>query len=222
MAVGAQQDLDPRPEGPDGADEAAQEGADLTPTRPLARAQQRGHEPPLAVKDDDRLEAVIVVVGVEQAKLLVAMDAVEGVVDVEHDALRHLPERGAILVDQRPPEAQQRADVGQVFQPRDRRLRAQFFARWQAVERQFEHRVAAQCVGIVAVFVTGGDHQHAEADDLGQAVLNLLRCARIVEAGGQAIGHTQPPLDLAQRQQAAFRGQPAAVEAGDHGLAPNR
>ena len=93
--------------------------------------------------------------------------------------------------DQRPPEGQQRADVGQVFQPRNRRLRAQFFARLQAVERQFGHRVAAQCVGIIAVFVTGSDHQHAEADDLGQAVLNLLRCARVVEEGCQAIGYTR-------------------------------
>jgi hypothetical protein len=62
VAVGAQQDLDLRPVRPNGTDETAQEGADLTPARPLARAQQRGDETALAVKDDDRLEAVIVVV----------------------------------------------------------------------------------------------------------------------------------------------------------------
>ena len=45
---------------------------------------------------------------VEQAQLLAAMHAVEGVADFEHDALGHLPERGAILLDQRPAEAQQR------------------------------------------------------------------------------------------------------------------
>jgi hypothetical protein len=34
--------------------------------------------------------------------------------------------------------------------------------------------VAAQDIGVIAVFVTSGDHQHAEADDLGQAMLNPL------------------------------------------------
>ena len=70
VAVGAQQDLDPGPSRPDRADQAAQEGADLMPARALARPQQRGHEAALAVEDDDRLEAVIVVIGVEQPQLL--------------------------------------------------------------------------------------------------------------------------------------------------------
>ena len=137
-----------------------------TPARPLAGPQQRGDKTALAVEHDDRLEAVIVMVGVEQAQLLPAMHAVEGIVDIEHDALGHLPERAAILLDQRPPEAQQRPPVGQVFQPRDRRLRAQLLTRGQTIQRQLEHRVAAQRVGVVAVLVPGGDHQHAEADDL--------------------------------------------------------
>ena len=67
MRIGAQQDLDPRPEAAEGADEAAQEGADLMAAWPFARAQQRGDETPLAIKHDDRLEAVIVMKGVEQA-----------------------------------------------------------------------------------------------------------------------------------------------------------
>ena len=153
MAVRAQQDLDLGPMGANRADEAAQKGADLVPARPLARPQQRGHEPPLAVKDDNRLEAVIVVKGVEQAQLLAAMHPVEGVVDIEDDALGHPPERGAVLLDQRPAQAQQRPPVGQVFQPRDRRLRAQLLIRGQSVQRQLEHRISAQCGGVIAVLV---------------------------------------------------------------------
>ena len=99
---------------------------------------------------------------VEQAQLLAAMHAVEGVVDIEDDALGHRSERAAILLDERPPKAQQRPPVGEVFQPRDRRLRAQLLARRQAIQRQLEHRVAAQRIGVVAVLVPGGDHQHAE------------------------------------------------------------
>src|SRR5205823_9696515 len=111
MAVRPQEDLDPGPMGTDRADETAQKGTDLVPARPLARPQQRSHEPPLAVKDDNRLEAIIIVKGVEQAQLLAAMHSVEGVVDIEDYALGHAPERGAVLLDQRPAEAQQRPPV---------------------------------------------------------------------------------------------------------------
>ena len=158
---------------------------------------------PSAVKHDDRLEAVIVIVGVEQAQLLAAVHAVERVVDIEDDALWHRSERAAILLDQRPPEAQQRPPVRQVFQPRDRRLRAQLLARGQAIERQLEHRVAAQRVGVVAVLVAGGDHQHAKPDDLRQAMHDLLRHPRVLETGRQAVG--QAPAGVRSRARPASR-----------------
>jgi hypothetical protein len=98
-------------------------------------------------------------------------------------------------------------------------LRRQIFARGQTIESQLEHRIAAQRVGVVAVLVAGGNHQHAKADDLRQAVHYLLRHPRVLQAGRQAVGNTQPAFDLAQGQQTAFRGQPAAVKTGDDGLA---
>src|SRR5690242_20763740 len=48
---------------------------------------------------------------------------------------------------------------------------------------------------------------------------DLLRRSRVLQTAGQAVGQTQPAFNLAQRQQAAFRGQPATVKTGDHGLA---
>jgi hypothetical protein len=77
------------------------------------------------VHDYNRLESIIVIEGVEQPQLLAAMHAIEGVVGIEHDAQRHLPKRGAILFDKGLSEPQQSPPVGQVFQSRDRRLRAQ-------------------------------------------------------------------------------------------------
>ena len=88
--------------GPDGADEAAHKATNLHPARPPARSQQRGHETPLAVEHNDRLEAVIVIVGIEQAQLLAAMHPVEGVVDIENDAPRHRSQRAAILLERAP------------------------------------------------------------------------------------------------------------------------
>src|ERR1700739_3858738 len=87
MAVGAQQDLDLGPMAADGADEAAHQAANLHPARPLARPQQRGDKTTLSIKYDDRLEPIIVVVGVEQTELLAAVHPVERIVDIEADAL---------------------------------------------------------------------------------------------------------------------------------------
>ena len=150
------------------------------------------------------------------------MDGVEGVVDVEHDAARHLAEAGAVQPDHGAGHAQQGAHVRQVLEPRDGRLRAERGAVGQPLERELEDRVVPQAVGVVAVLVAGGDHQHAEAQDVGEAVPDPLRRARIVDAGGEAVGDAEPALDLAQRQQAAVGGELPAVEAGDERLAGDR
>ena len=42
----------------------------------------------LRIEDHDRLEAVLVVVGIEQLELLGAMGGVEGIVQIEHDPVR--------------------------------------------------------------------------------------------------------------------------------------
>jgi hypothetical protein len=78
-----------------------------------------------------------------------------------------------------------------------------------------------QAVGVVAVLVAGGDHQNAEAQDVGHAVYDT-RGPRIDHAVGQAIGDAQALLDLAERQHAAIRGKLATVEAGDDGFAGHR
>src|SRR5215469_16403623 len=67
MTVGAQQDLDLWPMAAHGANQTAHKAADLHPARPFAGPQQRGDKTALCVEHNDRLEAVIVVVGVEQA-----------------------------------------------------------------------------------------------------------------------------------------------------------
>ena len=222
VAVGAQQDGHLRPIGADRADQAPEKGADLDALRPLRRAQDGGDEAALAIEDDDRLEAVVVIMGVEQAQLLAAVHRVEGVVDIEDDALRHLPERAAVDVDQSPAQAQQRPRIREVLQPRDGRLRTQVPTRRQPFERHLEHRIEAQAGGVVGVFVPGRDHQHPEANDVRQGMHGALGITRIVDAGGQTIGHFEPALDLAQNQQTAIGGQTAAVEAGDDLFAGNR
>ena len=164
-------------------------------------------------------QPVFVIMGVEQPKLLAAVDGVEGVVDVERDPLRHPPERGAIEIDHGPAHAQQRPLARQVLQPRDGRLRAQRAARRRLIQRHPEHRIEPQAGGVVPVLVSGGDHQQPEADDLGQSMDGLPGRPWIIQAGGQSRRHAKAGLDLAQRQHPGIRGKLATIEPGHHRLA---
>src|SRR3954452_16933022 len=84
MAVGADQDPDPRPVGLDLAHQAAQEGTDFATFGPLGRTQHCGDEAALATEHHDRLEVVFVVMRVEQAQLLLAVPGVERVIHVQY------------------------------------------------------------------------------------------------------------------------------------------
>ncbi len=150
------------------------------------------------------------------------MNRIERVVDVKRDPLGNLAEGRAIEIDHGAAHAQQRAHVGQVFQARDRRLRAQFALGRRQIHRNLERRVAAKTRGVVAVFVAGGNHQQPKTNDVGQAVGDLIGRARINHAGGEPIGDAKAPFDLAQRQNAAIRRQQAAIELDHDDLAARR
>ena len=90
------------------------------------------------------------------------------------------------------------------------------------IQRQLEDRVMPQSVGVVAILVAGGDHQHPETQNVGNAVPDPLRQARVVDAGGKTFGNAEPLLDLTQDQHTGVGGDLAAVEAGDDGFAGDR
>ena len=115
------------------------------------------------------------------------MNRIERVVDIEHYALGNLPERLAIKIDHGATHAQQGAGVGHVLKPGDGRLRTQLAVRRRQVERHLEYRIDAKTVGAVAVLVAGGDHQEAEADDGGESVRDLIRCALILDTASKTI-----------------------------------
>ena len=86
---------------------------------------------------------MFIVVRIEQPQLLTAMHGVKRVVDVQHEAARHLAEALAVVVHHGAPPAQQGTRIRQVLEARDGRLRAVAITR-QAAHGQLEHRVAAQ------------------------------------------------------------------------------
>lgn len=150
------------------------------------------------------------------------MDGIEGIVEVEGDAPRHLAERRTIEVHERAAQAQQGARVGHILQPRDGRLRTQIALRRQPFERHLEHRIAAQAIGVVAVLITRRDHQQAKADDVGKRMHCGGGIAWIIDAGGDTVGDLEALLDPAQNQHTAIGRQAAAVETGDKVFPGNR
>ena len=118
------------------------------------------------------------------------MNRIERIVNVERDPLRDLPEGLTIKIDHGAAHAQQGASVGQVLQTGDGGLRTQFAIGWRQVQRHLEHGIASQGTGVVAVFVARRDHQQSKTDDVGEAVCDLIRRTRVLNAGGQAI-HTR-------------------------------
>lgn len=124
MAVGSQQDLGPRPEAADLPDQPTDMGRDFGSFWASGGTQQGPDQPSLPVEDHDGLEAIFIVIGIEQAKLLMAVGSIEGVVDVQHDLPGRPGEGLAVEPDHLPPHAEQGPEVGKVFHPRDGGLRA--------------------------------------------------------------------------------------------------
>jgi hypothetical protein len=64
----------------------------------------------------------------------------------------------------------ERMAVGNYYFPTAKSsMRTQIMIGRSQIMRHFENRVDPQTVGVDAVFMAGGDHHQAEADDIGQA-----------------------------------------------------
>src|SRR5690242_15810991 len=84
MPVAADRDVGRGPMPADAADEPAQMAAHLLTGRRFARTQQYRYRPRhCRVIDMDRQKTALVVVGIEERQLLVAVNNVKGVIDVE-------------------------------------------------------------------------------------------------------------------------------------------
>ena len=90
MAVATQHYLRFRPVGADGAQQPVQEALDLLAARPFGGAEHGGDEATFVIEHDDRLEPVFIIVRIEEAQLLAAMNRVERVVDIQNDPLGDL------------------------------------------------------------------------------------------------------------------------------------
>ena len=96
---------------------------DLLARRPLAGTDQRQHGLARSgLEDLDRLETGGADMRIEEREFLLAVRGIVGVVDIEHDVLRHTLPALAEQVDEPQSDALERAPVGQVLEPEQRRL----------------------------------------------------------------------------------------------------
>ena len=111
---------------PDAPDQAAQVPAHLASGRRFAGAQDHRHRAGRGgVVDVDRQEAALIVMGVEQGELLVAMHHVDGVVDVQRHRGRRCRIAGAPDIDHHRHQAKDLAQGRRILPARHGRLRAQ-------------------------------------------------------------------------------------------------
>ena len=155
MAVAPKRDARLLPALSNAPDEAAQMGANLDAGRRLARPQHERHRTAVfGVIDMDRQKAALVIMGVEQRQLLVAVHDIAGVVDIQNDRDRLAFVRRHPLIDKRVGEADRVLQRRRVLQPRQRRLRTQVRAAFrQTPASKLERRIGAQTIQIVRVFI---------------------------------------------------------------------
>lgn len=204
VAIAPDQDPGMGPVSADRPDETAHMRTDLAATRAFGRAQNSGHETTLAIEHHDWLEAVFIVMRVEQPQLLLPVNGIEGIVDVELDLRGHCPERAAIQAGHGMTHGLKHAPVGQVLQASDRRLGSQILIAGESAPCHLEDGIGPQARGVIGIFITGGDHAHPEADHLVEPVGDHLGTPRIIDACSQRRGNTQALFHLRQSDQAAI------------------
>jgi len=174
---------------------------------------------------------------VKKAPFLVAVQAVVGGVEVDHDLFRtarlalnvevHQGLVGGLKIERDFLVAGGAAGLGgRELEPVERAfagpglaavaLAAAFFAFQVALARQHrQQRIGAQAVVIVEVLVTQRQAVDPLADQLAHGVLDRVGIAVVLKAGGELAQDAGFLLDFVQQQGAAIGADGSAVEAGD-------
>ncbi|HSJ75309.1 MAG TPA: hypothetical protein VK899_03875 [Gemmatimonadales bacterium] len=197
MAVAPQADPDPRKARADVADHPLHQGHDLAAARRGGLPQHGQDQPPAGVEDVDRQEAPVIIVGVELAQFLFAVDPIEALVEIQGEMMGHNRKAVAVELQHRLAHAIELRPPRQVLDARDGRLRAQRRTRnRRPVQRHLEGGIVPQHVAVIAIRVAGHDRQHAKPQDFIKGMRDLARLPRIMQASRQAVRQVQPPFDV--------------------------
>jgi len=215
VAVAAQTDADPGKALADMTDHPFHQGQDLAAARRRCLPQHGQDQPAAGVEDMDRQKAPVIVIGIELAQFLFAMDPIEAFVEIQGEVVGDDRETVAIQVEHRLGHAIEFRAPRHVLDAGDGWLRAQGRSRdrWP-VQCHFENGIAAQHVAVIAVGITGDNRQHAKAQDLIEPMGNFPRLPRIPQASRQPVRKVQASFDILQQQQTAIGRRAPVVDQG--------
>jgi hypothetical protein len=188
----------------------------------------------IAAENVKRQVTILLVIALEKAAELIAVDGVVGGVEVENDLLR----RRRMGFDKE--VGQNLFHVGEVgrdlfvaavfigpwrreFQPVERTLAGQRLAAitfshailTAGIEFSGQHghqRIVSQLVVIGEVFVSQSDAVHPLGDQFGDGMFDEFRVAIIGEALGESLDNGRFPFDFPQQQPAGVGGDVPAIE----------
>jgi hypothetical protein len=215
VAVAPQADPDPRKALADMTDHPLHQGQDLAAARRRRLPQHGQHQPAAGVEDMDRQKAPVIVVGIELAQFLLAVDPIEAFVEIKGEVAGDDRETVAIEVEHCLGHAIEFRAPRHVLDAGDGRLGAQGRSgdRWP-VQRHFEDGIAAQHVAVIAVGIAGDNRQHAKPQDLIERMGDLPRLPRILQASRQPVRKVQASFDTLEQQEAAIGGRAPVVDQG--------
>lgn len=217
VAVAAQQDMGCGPVPTQQVEHPLHDHGVLGAAGGFARTQHGGDEGArVGLEHQQGQVTMVAVMVVVEGQRLLAVGGVVGMVHVQRDAARGVFIPGDELLDQGAGQAVDVAAPQRAFQAGvggaagQRRVGIQR----RPSRRQFEQRVMAQGVGIVAVFVAGGHLKDALRQQVAQRMGDIARIARIPDRLGQALDEADTRIHRTQYQGAQVRGNLSAGEVG--------
>ena len=127
----------------------------------------------------------------------------------------------AVEIDLAEPDAGERTPVGEVLEPRQRRLAHQVgVILGRPADGDLQGRIALESIDIIAILIASRDHEHRAAHHLGIAVSHAGRIARVAKRPGDGLGQpkrvaisrntiTPPSEDRRPASKVAVSGLPA-------------
>lgn len=210
--VGPHQDPHPRPDLTEPPDQQLQNRPAMFGGVYVGRPQV-GHQQRLAAKDIERQVTIGVIVPVEEAALLGAVEGVVGGVEVEDQFFGRRAVGGDERLDEDLGHPDKVLAAGHVLQPRERRRRGRRFPGiGRPLGQHLQERIVAKRLVVVLVFVSEGQTEEALPEHGGDGMGDGGRVASVVDAGGQAVGPSEAAVHLAQQQTPGIGGQVAAVK----------
>jgi len=220
-SIAAQFDFYAREGGFESRQQTHQHGHDAGMARGVSSTQARRQQAStVAFEDQHGVIHVLAVGAVEKTELLLAVGGVVGGIEIEQNlpALAHLVAAETDeLLDQSVVEVDQVAGARRVLPAAEGGLRAQRVAEF-LIGDDLQHRIVAQAVGIVRVFVAGHDLVDALSQQFERVVTDAVIFPRIAEQRGQIAGQMMALVEGAQGQQAGVAGDLAPGKIGANGL----